>query len=524
MADRETDDDTKLPPIPHPVASIPRPFAIRKGSRAFPKGITSKIFESKKKHYRHLQKQGIECHTIAKAKRRRLRDQLSKNDDNFDLSPYPTLQSSSSEESDEQDSNSEWERETVDFQALAHEHSWWAKENLLRVTPVSAISSLVGWATHDTHDGTTISSNDNEPPSDVDEPADDSTSAQQQEANPLACLPNTPLPPSHLNYLAEKARAVIEEPIHQEKKEWKTHSFLTLVDDERPPAKRPHRCKEWQQWDHDSGDETYQSLKKKRTNHVTLHVPCPIPQKKKSKLDKKKKESDKQQQSSRLYNSLDNSALVAAGMLWEDMITASLMPLARQHVARCRRLEQRKKENESSNDDEVANDGSEEVDPFQEWTLPPEQAIWRLAQEGVKSELPSTLPPTRVSSQFFDRETPVKAMLVSQIGTAEQQKQQAVDDWCRSRALDRAFVSNNMDLYGVCLPRAPSWTAASPQEETVREKEDRYERLWKKRLQAETTLKTAPGKEKETSTPKPKEDDESSSEEEPEQQVDSVAV
>jgi hypothetical protein len=34
-----------------------------------------------------------------------------------------------------------------------------------------------------------------------------------QETNPLLFLPNTPLPPSHLRYLTEKAREYVEEPM-----------------------------------------------------------------------------------------------------------------------------------------------------------------------------------------------------------------------------------------------------------------------------------------------------------------------
>ena len=139
-------------PAPLPVVAPPRPFPIRKGSLFFPSGKTSKIFDSREKHYRHLHTVGRVQRKNARGKRRKLRDTLIANDANFDVQQYPTLQSSSSEESSVEDNNSEWERETVDMQALAHQ-SWWAKESLFGITPVSEVSSLVGWATHLTHDG-----------------------------------------------------------------------------------------------------------------------------------------------------------------------------------------------------------------------------------------------------------------------------------------------------------------------------------------------------------------------------------
>ena len=303
--------------------------------------------------------------------------------------------------------------------------------------------------------------------------------ACHEKASLLSCLPNTPLPPSHLQYLNDKARSFIENESAEEKYDWIAHSFLTNEDPLFERANKKTRIrKKWQQWEYDSEDETYQSLKKKETeNQVTLHVPCPP--KKDSSAKANKNESDNgsaNKKDSRLYQSLDDSALVALGMVWEDMITASLMPLARQYVARCRRLEQEREENASSNDVSDKTEEEARVDLFREWTLPPEQAIWRLAQEGIKSKLPSTQPPTRASNQFFDTTTPVNDMLMNRLGGTEQRQQQVVDDWCRTHDLDPAFVCNNMDLYGVILPRTPT-IAASRVQMTSRYREDRNEVL-----------------------------------------------
>ena len=148
---KDDEDEMKMPELTR--SKRPRPFPVRKGSQVFPSSKTSKVFDSRKRHYRYLHRVGLEKKKQARMKRRKLRETLTRNGAEIDLEQYPTLQSSSSEDSDRQEENSDWERETVDFQAMAHD-SWWAKESLFGIMPVSEISSLVGWATHQTHDGT----------------------------------------------------------------------------------------------------------------------------------------------------------------------------------------------------------------------------------------------------------------------------------------------------------------------------------------------------------------------------------
>lgn len=513
----DDEEEMKMPAQTTP-SKQPRPFPVRKGSLVFPSAKTSKVFDSRKRHYRYLHRVGLEKKKQARTKRRKLREALTRDGAELDLKQYPTLQSSSSEDSDRQEENSDWERETVDVQAMAHD-SWWAKETLFGIMPVSEISSLVGWATHQTHDGT-YSDNDisniaasasvvcGDTPGNAaglgeSTTRQDITTARGQRPSPLLGLPNTPLPPSYLQYLSEMARSHVEEPV-QQRDEWISHSFLTSADslDAKLVSKKQRKRKEWQQWDYDSEDETYQTLKAKHENsHVTLHVPCPAKKAKPEKNEATKLDNGR----THLYESMDTSALVALGMAWEDAITTSLLPLARQHVARCRRLEQQKlSETRSTHDMSNRSEQEARMDPFQEWTLPPEQAIWRLAQEGTSASLPSSLPPTRVSNQCFDRTSSVNEMLVNRFGNREQREQQAVDNWCRSRNLDTTFVHNNMDLYGVILPRAPTTPLVS-ENETLQDRQDRYDLLYGKRSRAnivkkkravvnEQNITTLPGK------------------------------
>lgn len=481
---------TACPPQNAHGTLLPQPFAMRKGSRTELSSTTTQLFDSKSAHNKKLYSRGVMKMKKARTIRRQIRDKVATNCDTKQL--HPKLESSSSSES-ESSENSDWERETVDWQALAHE-SWWAKECLFGIMPVQEISSLVGWATHHTHDGTVAttetphSESANEKtmidiPSQDDGTNDEGANSTVIDArcsagledNPLLFLPNVPLPPSYLHYLTEKAREYVESPI-QNRDRWKSHTFLASSDtsDDEKTLETRYKPKDWQQWEYDSEDETYQATKellRKRKRLVTMHIPYPSAQ----IAPKTKKASETKK--AHLFKSLDDSALVALGIVWEEMMTASLLPLAQQHVARCRRLVHNSVSFKSS--DDVVHT----TDPFQEWTLPPEQAIWRLANEGVTTAvaLPTMYPPTTFPYFCFDRETSVSsASLIQHLGNAEQRMQRAVDNWCHSHALDPAFVSNNMDIFGVFLPCTPTVRPRKPPV-TDREREERNDKLDRKR-------------------------------------------
>jgi hypothetical protein len=133
------------------------------------------------------------------------------------------------------------------------------------------------------------------------------------------------------------------------------------------------------------------------------------------------------------WDSYNTSALDAVAVVLEEMITATLLPLAEQHVQRCRKLE--------SDSEEAA---------FVAWTLPPEEALFELMRENGTVNMPTrlsrglstALPPQRAfpSTQSQDR---------SKNNSAEEE---AIARWCRSHNLDRQFVSDNMDVFGLLLP------------------------------------------------------------------------
>jgi hypothetical protein len=73
---------------------------------------------------------------------------------------------------------------------------------------------------------------------------------------------------------------------------------------------------------------------------------------------------------------LDTTALVALGMLVEECVTTSMLPLARAHVRQCR---------------------AEPPDKFCNWTVPPEEAI-SSSQEEVVQEWLASLDPAFVEA------------------------------------------------------------------------------------------------------------------------------
>jgi hypothetical protein len=81
-----------------------------------------------------------------------------------------------------------------------------------------------------------------------------------------------------------------------------------------------------------------------------------------------------------LLEKFDISALIAIGMLVEEMITVSLLPLAQDHVNRCRALEQVEDDHSSNNKrkrQQQTYDMKQQHSFFQ-WTLPPDEAIAKL--------------------------------------------------------------------------------------------------------------------------------------------------
>ncbi|GKY96182.1 hypothetical protein MPSEU_000578100 [Mayamaea pseudoterrestris] len=141
------------------------------------------------------------------------------------------------------------------------------------------------------------------------------------------------------------------------------------------------------------------------------------------------------------WESFDASAIEAVGVVLEDMMTASLLPLATLHVERCRRKEQ------ESN-----------LPAFEDWTLPPEEAISMLMREGNSScansnaqlpGLPTASPPVKTLVASNTANTHV---YTEQSDDETSRREQAIQTWCDSQQLDRQFVRDNADLFRWFLP------------------------------------------------------------------------
>lgn len=122
-----------------------------------------------------------------------------------------------------------------------------------------------------------------------------------------------------------------------------------------------------------------------------------------------------------LWESFDDSSLVALGMVWEEMLTASLLPFAEEHVQRCRRLGQ---------DDNNA--------AFDEWTLPPDEAILKLSRFAPRTftgGLPTARPLTR---------------------TCHNENTSVVEDvklWCNSHGISLDTAQKAWHIYKLFLPK-----------------------------------------------------------------------
>ena len=168
----------------------------------------------------------------------------------------------------------------------------------------------------------------------------------------------------------------------------------------------------------------------------------------------------KSKQLEKLYNQFDETALVALGMFMEESFIASLLPLACDHVTRCRYLEKRKMEegndvqylvekkkkeknnhnkeigcdNNDHDDDDVLEDVN---DPFTQWILPAEEAISNLAvhSSGINQCKQQT-------SQSMN--TPSKKPPQNHVNTFK--SHQELRNWCVAHEIDQKFALNNLDL------------------------------------------------------------------------------
>lgn len=124
-------------------------------------------------------------------------------------------------------------------------------------------------------------------------------------------------------------------------------------------------------------------------------------------------------QEQELWQCFDTSALVAMGMILEEMLTASLLPLAEQHVRRCRGLD---------TDDQA----------FQHWTLPAEEAVMEIVRRSSNNLCSGTLPTSKPATRCLSEAAspPLKQLKV----------------WCNSHGCSLEDARKNWRIYKTFLP------------------------------------------------------------------------
>ena len=151
---------------------------------------------------------------------------------------------------------------------------------------------------------------------------------------------------------------------------------------------------------------------------------------------------------------LDASALVSIGMGVEDVMTMALLPLARAHVDRCRRLEKEKHHRAIYKDNSQPHSrNAPREDPYVAWTLPPNEAAMELTRDNLVDHntcyIPSSKPPT------VNHKTERASALNSAINSKSNQLDDAKDTadafyhWCNMQGLDPITVRNNKQIFGI---------------------------------------------------------------------------
>ena len=151
------------------------------------------------------------------------------------------------------------------------------------------------------------------------------------------------------------------------------------------------------------------------------------------------------------WEAFDGSAMDAISTVLQEMVTATLLPLAKLHVQRCRRIEQQQPLPAEQHDHGVV--------AFDDWNLVPEDAIFALINEfGGGSSLP--LSPGLATARPAHKT--MSSSLNLGVTTSAEPRQEALDHdkalkaWCYTQNLDPTYVQTNKELFQLFLPPSPT--------------------------------------------------------------------
>ena len=139
-------------------------------------------------------------------------------------------------------------------------------------------------------------------------------------------------------------------------------------------------------------------IKERISNLISGRATAMADEKKVSKDedDEAKKNKRKKPLSTKKKRDINSSAYVAIGMAVEETLTNKLMPLAKAHVERCRRLERERNSGFTARTSIAGDDAAEDIvntkqsssnkirlttDAFHAWTLLPDEAVMKLTRD-----------------------------------------------------------------------------------------------------------------------------------------------
>jgi len=359
--------------------------------------------------------------------------------------------------------------------------------------PVTELSKLVGWATH--FDGANRNSTSVHNIRINEGKAMAHTNKLHRMVNPVnvrcavatvgipTCvkpwihMPSPPPKPSHLIFLSQCAERKLKQTEENIQKRAEEARSLMRLDHIRS-SKKVHsddsssflsHCLSSSDDDSDYNTFFKSFVKSKTMEHRSVRRPKGFHNRGK---DESQSQSNEATKALNVFMTMDKTALISVGVMIEEAMTAMMLPLAREHVAHCRRLEARE---ERVRDCCEVRDrwpewkkqqvilGKVKDSSFVDWTLPPICAIANLSRKHIDrgatspfrhAYLSSSLPPSMTLKNTTTKRTKEEISgLVTSKDTDEREgaEQKAIDHWGDMHGFNMDFISKNTNLFQIFL-------------------------------------------------------------------------
>jgi len=166
-------------------------------------------------------------------------------------------------------------------------------------------------------------------------------------------------------------------------------------------------------------------------------------------LSNKEEHDSRKQEYKRMQLCCDETAALALATIFEECMISSLLPFARQHIARCRKGNLVNLKNNSKYHDQF----------YSTWTLPVEEAIVDMSANGMASSgsetcIPSSHYPSldlKVTNDSLHSLPSLHDLLGGKKikgGLEDKHKRtKYIEQWCKKNNIELDFVSENRDLF-----------------------------------------------------------------------------